>query len=157
MPIPPISEFMTPTPWTIGAEQSLGTAHRLMRQHDIRHLPVLRSGSVVGIVSLRDLYLMETLEDVDIEDTHVEEAMKQDVFTVRPEAPIDEVAEVMAMRKLGSAIVAVHDRVEGVFTTVDALLALTWLFRRDADAEVDRQPGDAPGPGSGQKSDDFAG
>jgi acetoin utilization protein AcuB len=141
---------MTSAPWTIDAAQSLGAAHRMMLEHDIRHLPVLRGGHLVGIVSLRDLYLMETLEDVNIEEAHVEEAMRQDIFTVPPEAPLDEVAEVMGMRKLGCAIVAVHDRVEGIFTTIDAVLVLTWLLRGGDLA----QPAVLP---SGCQSGDFAG
>ena len=44
-----ISDRMTPTPHLIGAEQSLKAAHALMRSHDIRHLPVLHGGKLIGV------------------------------------------------------------------------------------------------------------
>ena len=58
---PLIRDYMTESPHSIGANQTLATAHEMMRAHQIRHLPVLRAGKLVGIVSQRDLYLVETL------------------------------------------------------------------------------------------------
>jgi acetoin utilization protein AcuB len=124
MLIPPVSEFMSLQTHTVGRDQTLATAHRLMRAHHVRHLPVLEGGQVVGIVSQRDLYVMETLDDTDPDAITVEEAMTQDVCAVAPEAPLDEVAELMMDRKLGSVVVMRQGSLEGIFTTVDALYAL---------------------------------
>jgi acetoin utilization protein AcuB len=116
-----ISDRMTKTPHLIGAEQSLHSAHDVMRKHEIRHLPVLHGGKLIGLVSLRDLHLVETLRDVDPDTVRVEEAMTQDVYTVTPKTPLKEVVREMRERKLGSAIVIEGTKVVGVFTTVDAL------------------------------------
>src|SRR6185369_17259753 len=97
------------------------TAHELMRAHHIRHLPVLHGGKLIGLVSERDLHLVETLKDTDPERIPVEEAMTQDVYTVAPKTPLREVVREMAGRKLGSAVVVEGTKVIGVFTTVDAL------------------------------------
>jgi acetoin utilization protein AcuB len=119
-----ISHYMTRAPHTIGREQPLAVAHRLMNEHGVRHLPVLHAGQLVGVLSQRDLHFLETLRDVDPQQVTVAEAMTTDVFTVSPRTTLRKVAAEMAERKLGSAIVVEHDRVVGVFTTVDALRAL---------------------------------
>ena len=130
MLIPPISEYMSTSTHTIGAEQPLSVAHRIMREHQIRHLPVLRGGQIVGLVSQRDLHLVETFKDTDPDEVTVEEAMSQDVLTVPPEACLDEVVDMMSARKLGSVVIMRQGRVEGIFTTTDALYALARVLRR---------------------------
>jgi acetoin utilization protein AcuB len=119
---------MSPAPHTIAADQMLDEAHRLMRSHRIRHLPVLRQGKLVGIVSQRDLMLIESLPDVDPAEVPVEDAMSSPIYVVGPRAPLAAVATEMADRKLGSAIVVEKGRVVGVFTVTDACRALARMI-----------------------------
>lgn len=119
-----IRDYMTESPHTIGSEQSLAKAHALMREFGIRHLPVLHGGKLAGMVTVRDLHLVETLKDVDPESVRVEEAMTSEPYVVEPTALLRAVASEMAERKLGSAIVVDGKKVVGVFTTVDGLRAL---------------------------------
>lgn len=131
MLMPSISQYMTRQPWTIRRDAKMSLAHKLMREHKIRHLPVLAAGKLVGIVSERDLHLIETLPDSDPDEVAVEDAMVEDVFVVGPNDPVDMLVEKMAGRKYGSAVVV--DRrgtVEGIFTTVDALQVLADVLRR---------------------------
>jgi acetoin utilization protein AcuB len=133
-PLPPVRQFpvvrqyMTPAPHTIGPTASLTAARRVMQEHHIRHLPVLEGGRVVGLLSERDLLLVETVLGVNPTEVHVEESMAQEVFTVDPDAPVGEVVEQMIAHKFGSAVVCRDDRVVGVFTTIDALRALHELL-----------------------------
>jgi len=119
---------MTRQPWTVRKNAKMSQAHELMRSHRIRHLPVLEAGKLVGIVSDRDLHLIETLPDSDPEEVTVEEAMTEDVYSVGLDDPIDAVAEQMATHKYGCAIVVQNRRVVGIFTTVDACRALSELL-----------------------------
>jgi acetoin utilization protein AcuB len=121
---PTVERFMTPAPHTINAEESLATAHQLMRKHGIRHLPVLEHGLLVGLVSQRDLYLLETLAGADPGVIAVLEAMTPDPYRVAPATPVAEVARGMVARHYGSAVVVEDDRLVGIFTTSDALRAL---------------------------------
>ena len=121
--IPKISVYMTTEPHTIGADQTMAHAHAVMREHRIRHLPVLSAQHLVGIVSVGDLHMVETLSEVDPTKVRVDEAMTQDVYTVSPDAPLDEVVHQMAMHKYGSAVIIDNGHVVGVFTTVDACRA----------------------------------
>lgn len=126
--IPHIKKYMTTDVQTIGDEQPMSIAHRVMREEHIRHLPVLHQGKLVGVVTDRDLRLVETLRDVDPTKVTVSEAMTSDVYTVSPDTSLDEVVSAMAKSKYGSAVVVDHGHVVGIFTTVDACSALADLL-----------------------------
>lgn len=126
--IPTIQKYMTRAPYSIGDDQPLSLAGSLMAAHDIRHLPVLHGGRLRGILTDRDLRLVASFPDVDLSKTAVEDAMTELPFTVPPEAPLDEVVREMATRKYGSAVIVDHQKVVGIFTTVDACEALADLL-----------------------------
>jgi acetoin utilization protein AcuB len=125
-----VAAWMTAQLHTIGDDQTLAEARERMQHHDVRHLPVLHGGHLVGVVSTRDIALVEALPGVDITRVTVDEAMAEEPWTVTPDTTLAQVASVMAARKLGTAIVVDRhdaDRVIGVFTTTDALRALAAL------------------------------
>jgi len=126
--IPHIKKYMTTDVQTIGDEQPMSAAHSMMRSRHIRHLPVLHQGKLVGIVSDRDLRLIETLREVDPTKVAVSEAMTTDTYVVSPDASLDEVVGMMAANKYGSAVVVDHGHVVGIFTTVDACSAFAELL-----------------------------
>src|SRR5687767_11866268 len=84
--MPTIRKYMTMSPHTIGADQTLAHAHAMLREHRIRHLPVLRGGRLVGMLTERDLGLVEAFKDVDPQLVVVEDAMSQEVYEVAPES-----------------------------------------------------------------------
>jgi acetoin utilization protein AcuB len=127
---PTVRQHMTASPHTISPNQPLTVARTAMQSHEIRHLPVLDGGRIVGLISERDLLLVESVPGVNPTNVRVEEAMVQDVFTATPDEPVADVVETMVRRKLGSAVVVDGERVVGVFTTTDALRALTSLLAR---------------------------
>jgi CBS domain-containing protein len=53
--VSPVSSGMTRDPHTIAPDATVGEALDLMLRGGYRHLPVLEEGSIVGIVSMRDL------------------------------------------------------------------------------------------------------
>jgi len=128
-PIPPVSKYMSTSPFSIGRDQTLQRAHEMLREHKIRHLPVLEGGQLVGMVTMRDLNLVETLRDVDPKEVTVEDAMSTTVYSVHPDTPLDEVASAMAEHKYGSAVVMQNTKIVGIVTTVDVCRALAELLR----------------------------
>ncbi len=124
-----IRDYMSAAPVVIEGGRTLAEAHDVLRTHGIRHLPVVEEGRLVGIVSQRDLYLVETLRGIDAATEKVAEAMSRDPYTTPPTAPVDEVAQEMADHKYGSAVVVEDGKVVGVFTTIDALRALATIVR----------------------------
>src|SRR3569832_296896 len=92
---PKVREYMTPAPLTTTPTGSLPSAVKTMRSKRVRHLPVLEGGRVVGIVSQRDILIIEAVPGVNPTEVRIEEATVRDVFTVRPDIPIAEVLETM--------------------------------------------------------------
>ncbi len=130
----PVYKHMTVCPHTIGRDQPLSKAKEVMKAHNIRHLPVLDGGVLVGIVSQRDIDMLASASGVDPAQTPVEEAMTPDPFIVSPEESLADVASKMADHKYGAAIVVERGHTAGVFTTVDALRTLAKLLRDELNA-----------------------
>jgi len=128
-PIPTIQKYMTTSPHSIGVEQPLSKAHAVMQEHNIRHLPVLHGGRLVGLLTDRDLRLVESLAGVDPTKVKVEDAMSTVVYATKPETPLDEVVGTMGEHKYGSAVIMQNDKVVGIFTTVDVCRALAELLQ----------------------------
>ena len=127
-PIPTIQKYMTTSPHSIGIDQVLSKAHSMMHDHKIRHLPVLDGGKLVGMLTDRDLGLVESLRGVDPTTVTVEEAMASTVYAVSPETPLDEVVQSMGEHKYGSAVIMQNNKVVGIFTTVDVCRAFAELL-----------------------------
>lgn len=111
---------MTPVPFVVRPDDSLLTAHRMMVERNIRHLPVVQGGHLVGLLSERDILSWSASG----EPASVADAMTPDPFAVDITTPLKEVILTMTKRKLGSAIVTQRGRVVGLLTTVDALRLL---------------------------------
>ncbi len=126
--VPMVSKFMTTQPHTIGFDQTLEKASQLMHEYRIRHLPVLKGGKIVGMLSDRDVKLVESLSSVDPREVKVEEAYTPDPYMVSPVAALDEVCREMASHKYGSALVVDNNHLVGIFTWVDALTAMDELL-----------------------------
>lgn len=112
---------MTASVFTIGDDQTMADARARMREHGVRHLPVLRGGHLRGIVSERDLALVESLPGVDPAALKISEAMTEEPYVVARGTAVTEVVERMADQKYGAALVVDGDRPIGIFTTIDAL------------------------------------
>jgi citrate synthase len=57
--------WMTANPDTLGPEEEAGAAWASLSHHHYRHLPVVESGVLVGVVSIRDLFAIASLRPAD--------------------------------------------------------------------------------------------
>jgi len=126
----PVKKYMSPTPQTIGREAPLATAKEIMVGLAIRHLPVIQGEKVVGVLSDRDIQVLEFLAKDHAEALRVDDAMTRDVYVAAPETSLQEVVAAMAAGKFGSTVVVEAGKVRGIFTTIDALRALADLLDR---------------------------
>ncbi len=128
---------MTPFPYSIDVNAPLKDAHKLMREHHFRHLPVTRADALVGVLTDRDIKLVlgpefdyPNEEQLTVRDAYVERPC-----VVNASTPVAIVARTMAENHIGSALVTKNDKLVGIFTVTDACRAL---------AEVLAGPGEQP-------------
>jgi acetoin utilization protein AcuB len=132
-PIPSVGEVMTRTPVVVESDASVAVAQDLMVDHEIRHLPVVSSGVLVGIVSDRDIAALENDADASklASDLCVREICSLDHYSVSPDAPLDDVLETLAERRIGSVVVTESGKVVGLFTATDACRVLAAQLRHE--------------------------
>ncbi len=64
-----VRDIMTADPDTLAPDNTAADAIRMMREHNYRHLPVVDGATVVGMVSVRDLYAVYNTElEQDLKD-----------------------------------------------------------------------------------------
>ncbi len=121
---------------------SVAAAWRLLRQHQIRHLPVVEEGKLVGIVTDRDIRLVfpsaltsgrrEQDPHDALEKVAVREIMTGQVVTVAPEAPIANVARLLLERRIGGLPVVQGSRLVGIITKTDVLAAFVDVVEEES-------------------------
>jgi acetoin utilization protein AcuB len=127
--IPVVQKYMTYVPKSIGFDRPISQAIELMNEMKIRHLPVLKAGELVGILTDRDIKLIMSFKDVKPETTNVEEACTFDPYFTTPSTPIDEVVEQMARKKYGCAVVMDNGKLVGILTETDVYQAFSELLK----------------------------
>ncbi len=125
--MPSIADVMTPFPHTIEIDQSVGSAKNIMYSHNIRHLPVLEHGKLVGLISDRDIKLTVAVTKVKNADLELKvgDVCILDAYAVSHDEKLDKVAKHLAESHIGSAIVTKQGKVVGIFTVSDACKTLS--------------------------------
>lgn len=123
-------DAMTEPAVAVRPTDSLIDAARLMVDHQVRHLPVVENGEVVGMLSDRDIRTVAG-DPVRFAATHdedglaVRDAMAPTPLTIHANRPLREVASELADEKVGALpIVDVDGKLVGIVSYVDALRAL---------------------------------
>jgi len=128
-----VRHWMTRDPITIDPKTTLPEAHKLMRELQIRRLPVVQRGHLVGIVTLGDLRQAEPSEtdllrkfemkDLLAKQT-VEKIMTWEPITVLPEMTLRQAARLMLSFKIAGLPVVENDELVGIITESDIFRAM---------------------------------
>jgi acetoin utilization protein AcuB len=136
---PQVIAFMTAFPYSIDVDAPLEDAHKLMREHHFRHLPVTSAGAIVGVLTDRDIKLVlgpdfgrPNESQLKVRDAYVEKPC-----VVPASTPVASVARTMAENRIGSAIVTKNDKLVGIFTVTDACRALAQVLEGHGEASND--------------------
>jgi acetoin utilization protein AcuB len=138
-----VGQIMHKDPVTISPEKRVGQALKLMQELNIRHLPVMKGGHMVGWITsrlLREVLLASMLEVITVEDVMIEAPI-----TVSPDTGVEEAARLMYEHKIGGMPVMEQDKLVGVITTPDllaAFLSMLGLLRSSSrlDVLLDKDP-----------------
>ena len=139
-----VKDQMTPHPITVMADSSILAAQRIMKENNVRHLPVLnKTGALVGLVTRTSLEQVRpskltTLSiyelSYQLDKITVRDAMVRKVVTVGEEVPIEQAARLMLEHKIGSLPVLRGERLVGIITDTNLMRTMLELLGA-------RQPG----------------
>lgn len=128
-----VEEAMTVHTRTVTPDQSLSDVRRIFESEGFRHLPVMGSEKLVGMITHTDLmrvtygaHIAEAdfeVNDLILESTTVEESMSKDLKTIETGADLKEAARIMRKYKVGCVPVVEGGRLRGLVTTTDILSA----------------------------------
>lgn len=117
-----VGDLASRTVLSIGPQQSLRDAARIMTEHGIGALVVLADGELVGILSERDL-LRAVAADTDVDTATVAAHMTEDVITAGVDWEVYEAAAEMTDHRIRHLVVTDGPVVFGVLSIRDILLA----------------------------------
>lgn len=127
-----IKSWITRQVVTIGPGTSVKEAFRLMKSLGIRHLPVVRDGHLLGMVTDRDLRrpkLADVFRSWDEvyrlnDEIQVEDVMTAPVVTAQLEDTVQEAARTMAEKRIGALPVTDEKgKLVGIIAESDVLRA----------------------------------
>lgn len=137
-----VMDWMTSDPITIIPETTLPKAHRLMMEHSIRRLPVMKNKAVVGIVTLGDVRGAEpsgatslSIWEINylISRLKIEEIMTPRPLTVPMTATLGEVAQLMLEHKVSSLpVLDEKGQLVGIITESDIFRKVVRDWQRES-------------------------
>src|SRR5690606_36354262 len=126
----PVSQIMTRNIIAITRSDDLSTAEMLFKKHKIRHIPVITSESIIGMLSYTDLlkisYPDTTNDDKNIEaivynSFTIEEVMTKNVLCIDSSTTIQEATEILAKCEFHALPVVDESILVGIVTSTDLL------------------------------------
>jgi CBS domain-containing protein len=134
-----VEDVMTKKPFLVEEDESVGTILGLFREHGISHVPVVKDGNLVGIVSIKDVITgifyprqRQKVGDIVGEKSPVlsisaKGIMTKPVITVLPETTLKDAVKQMQKYKISSLAVVSKGRPAGILTKRDLLEPLAGM------------------------------
>ena len=128
-------DLMTPNPATVTPDTSLAEVWDLMRELEIRHVPVAQDGALVGMLSDRDLAHLDMTRMLQVEGADalrqeltmpIVKVMSADVISVEPDTDLGELIDLLVEHRVGALPVVRPGTREviGIVSYVDVLRVL---------------------------------
>lgn len=132
-----VKNWMSKNVITVDVDASMQNATMLMKMHDIRMLPVVKHGELVGVITDRDLKKASASDATSLEihellflltQIKVKDIMTKAPVTVTPDWTIEETAELLLKHKIsGVPVVGGKKAIVGVITQTDVFRVLISL------------------------------
>jgi len=134
----PVASIMTEHVVTLRKGDSLEKAEKLFKKYHIRHIPVVRDHSIIGMLSYTDLLRISFADCAFEEDDYVdsivynmftiEQVMVKNIVSVTPTSSIKEVAEILSKSEFHALPVVENNILVGIVTTTDLINYLIKQF-----------------------------
>jgi acetoin utilization protein AcuB len=120
----------------VDRNDNLRTVEERMATKQLRHLPVLEQGEVVGLVTQRDLFKAaqssamgygEKAQQAYLQSVRVKEIMTYPVVTIPPDTAVAAAADMMITKGIGCLPVVENQKLIGMVTKTDLLRCLRTL------------------------------
>ena len=131
-----VREIMSKDIEVVDRNDNLRIVEERMATKQLRHLPVLEQGEVVGLVTQRDLFKAamssamgygEKAQRAYLQSVRVKEIMTYPVVTVSPDTSVAAAAEMMVNTGIGCLPVVDDHQLIGIVTKTDLLRCLRAL------------------------------
>jgi acetoin utilization protein AcuB len=128
-----VKDWMTKNVFTLETTSSIVNAVRLMRDRNIKHIPILKEGKVFALLSDRTLkeFLPSKGTSLDVyemnyllENTLISDIVKEGVVTAEPSLPIEEAALLMLEKHIGCLPVIENNKLVGIISDKDIFKAM---------------------------------
>ncbi len=146
---------MTTNPYTIAFDAPITEVIELMREKNLKRIPVVHSDRVIGMLTHGDLQKVSptkatTLSIYELNyllaKTKVSDAMTRNVITISPDALLEEAAILMRDNKISALVVVKSSKLVGIITESDIFDAFIDLLGfRDVGSRITIQAADVPG------------
>ena len=140
-----VRDLMTTEPATVGPDDPCAQAATLMREEDCGSIPVVRDGTLVGIVTDRDITIRAVAAGRDPRSTPVSEVMSADPITTTPDTKAEEASRLMAEFQVRRLPVVEDGRLCGILVTAQ-------VARSEKRAQVGETIKEISEPASGRAS-----
>ena len=129
-----IKDVMTKNPITVDSETLVVDAQKIMREKDIRRLPVVDKEKLVGIITKHDLLEASpspatslSIHELNylLSKMKVKEIMKKNPVTLTPDTPFEEALRIGQDKKIGSFPIMENGKLVGIATESDIVRFLT--------------------------------
>jgi len=127
----PVSTIMTKNVVKLNLSDDLTKAEMLFKKHHIRHIPVVFSNKIVGMLSYTDLLRISFADAIDDDEDvvdatvynmfTVEQVMAKKLISIAPETTIKEAAEILARKEFHALPVCEGELLVGIITTTDLI------------------------------------
>lgn len=119
-----ISEVMTEELVTCNPDETLAQVAQKLQNEDIGSCPVVDQGSIMGIITDRDITTRAVAKGLDVNSTHVRDIMTTNLITGSPNMSLEDACELMSDNQIRRLPIVDQNKLVGIVSLADLAIDL---------------------------------